>query len=57
MNVVFVQDYLVNILLETATKEHYEGARYSMMTVLITLSFVSIIIIIICFIFLLHKYV
>lgn len=23
-----VQDYLVNILLETATKEHYEGARY-----------------------------
>lgn len=23
-----VQDYLVSILLETATKEHFEGARY-----------------------------
>lgn len=27
--VLAVQDYLVNILLETATKEHCEGARYS----------------------------
>lgn len=28
-HVVFVgQDYLVNILLETATKEHFEEARY-----------------------------
>lgn len=26
--VIFVQNYLVNILLDTATKEHTEGARY-----------------------------
>lgn len=28
VRVVAIQDYLVNILLETATKEHCEGARY-----------------------------